>query len=63
MAEQLAMVKLKGVGTLKSKDEKKPKPKPPSMMDLLKQQIDLRFKNLRIHEDKNDDEEEENEEE
>ena len=59
MADQLASVKLKKVGETKVKEP--PKPKSTNLMDLLKQQIDLRFKNLRMHEDKND-EGEENEE-
>ena len=60
MAEQLASVKLKKVGETKVKEP--PKPKSTNLMDLLKQQINLRFQNLRLHEDKNNDEGEENEE-
>ena len=60
MAEQLASVKLKKVGTVKAKEVEQEK-KPISHNDLLKQQILLRFKNLRMHEEKDDDDEEENE--
>ena len=59
MAEQLATIKLKKVGTYKSKPP--PKKQAANHNDLLKQQIMLRFQKLRIHEEKNDDEEEENE--
>ena len=54
MAEQLASVKLKKVGTVKAKEVEQEK-KPISHNDLLKQQILLRFKNLRMHEEKDDD--------
>ena len=57
MAEQLATIKLKKVGTVKAKEVPK-KPKVVNHNDLLKQQILLRFKNLRLHEEENDEEEE-----
>ena len=60
MAEQLATIKLKKVGTYKSKPPPK-KNQTVNHNDLLKQQIMLRFQKLRMHEEKNDEEEEENE--
>ena len=57
MAEQLATIKLKKVGTVKAKEVEQ-KPKVVNHNDLLKQQILLRFKNLRLHEEENDEEEE-----
>ena len=59
MAEQLATIKLKKVGTYKSKQP--PKKQNVNHNDLLKQQIMLRFQRLKMHEEKNDEEEEENE--
>ena len=63
MAEQIANFKFKKKGEIKTKEP--PKPKPMSHNDLLKQQILLRFKNLRMHEKNNesDEEDEESEEE
>lgn len=63
MQEEIAMAKLKKVGAVKvEQKEDKPKAKPQtSMMDLLKQQINLRFKQLKKHEEEeeeSDDEEE-----
>ena len=51
MQEEIAMAKLKKVGAVKvEQKEEKPKAKPQtSMMDLLKQQINLRFKQLKKH--------------
>ena len=60
MAEQLATIKLKKVGTYKSKEPPKKK-QTVNHNDLLKQQIMLRFQKLKLHEEKNDEEEEENE--
>ena len=60
MAEQLATIKLKKVGTYKSKQPPKKKQNV-NHNDLLKQQIMLRFQRLKMHEEKNDEEEEENE--
>ena len=57
MAEEIANFKFKKKGAVKTKEA--PKPKPVSGNDLLKQQILLRFKNLRKHEEKNDSDEEE----
>lgn len=62
MAEQLAMVKLKKVGTVKAKEVEEPK-KPVNHNDLLKQQILLRFKNLRMHEKENENNDSDSEEE
>jgi hypothetical protein len=62
MAEQLAMVKLKKVGTVKAKEVEEPK-KPINHNDLLKQQILLRFKNLRMHEKENENNDSDSEEE
>ena len=61
MADQIANFKFKKKGEVKTKEA--PKPKPVSHNDLLKQQILLRFKNLKMHEDKNDDSSEEEDEE
>ena len=61
MADEIANFKFKKKGAVKTKEI--PKPKPVSGNDLLKQQILLRFKNLRMHEDKNDSDEEEDSEE
>ena len=60
--EELANVKLRKVGTVKSGELKK-KPQPVSHQDLLRQQIMLRFQKLKLHEEKNEEEEEENEDE
>ena len=53
MQEEIAMAKWKKVGAVKvEQKEEKPKAKPQtSMMDLLKQQINLRFKQLKKHEE------------
>ena len=58
MAEQLATIKLKKVGTVKAKEVEKKKPIS-NPNDLLKQQIMLRFQQLNQHAEKNDDEEDE----
>ena len=65
MAEELAMIKLKKVGTLKTPEIAQAQKQKPTMShnDLLRQQILLRFNKLRMHEKKNDDEEEEENEE
>ena len=60
MAEQLATIKLKKAGTYKSKQPPKKKQNVHAI-DLLKQQIMLRFQTLKMNEEKNDEEEEENE--
>ena len=57
MAEEIANFKFKKKWEIKAKEA--PKPKPMSSNDLLKQQILLRFKNLRMHEEKNESDEEE----
>ena len=57
MAEEIANFKFKKKWEIKVKEA--PKPKPMSSNDLLKQQILLRFKNLRMHEEKNESDEEE----
>ena len=56
LADQLATIKLKKVGTVKAKEIPK-KPQAIIQNDLLKQQILLRFQNLRMHEDKDEEEE------
>lgn len=63
MQEEIAMAKLKKVGAVKvEQKEEKPKAKPQtSMMDLLKQQINLRFKQLKKHEEEEEESDEEEE--
>ena len=61
MAEQLASIKLKKVGTVEVKEVPKNKAPIANNGDLLRQQIKLRFEQLRQHEDKNDEEEEDDE--
>jgi len=60
MADQItaAMGKLKKVGDIKV-EEKKNKNSGTDLMDMLKQQINLRYKNLRKHEEESNEEEEE----
>ena len=64
MADQIAaaMSKLKKVGDVKVEEKKDNKNNGTDLMSLIKQQIDLRYKNLRKHEEEsneeNDDEEE-----
>lgn len=61
MAEQLANVKLKKVGQTKVKQA--PKKQSNNLVDLLKQQINLRFQHLRMHDEKEEDNEEDEEDE
>lgn len=60
MAQQLANVKLKKVGQTKVKEA--PKKQSTNLVDLLKQQINLRFQHLRMHDEKEEDGEEDDEE-
>ena len=59
MADEIANFKFKKKGEIKMKEP--PKPKPMSHNDLLKEQILLRFKNLRMHEKNNESDEEDEE--
>ena len=61
MAEQLATIKLKKVGTVKAKEVNPKKPPVVNHFDLLRQQIMMRFQKLKQHEDKNEEDEEEEE--
>lgn len=57
LAEQIALSKSKLQKTV-NVQQKEPEKKKPNGMDLLSQQIKLRFQNLRMHEDKNEDSDE-----
>ena len=61
MAEQLATIKLKKVGTVKAKEVNPKKPPVVNHFDLLRQQIMIRNQRLNQHEEKNEEDEEEDE--
>ena len=59
MQEEIAMAKLKKVGDVKVETKAEPPKKKPqtSMMDMLRQQINLRYQQLNKHEDEDSEKE------